>query len=190
MEINCSDIGVAHLHQHGGVNSSIGILIPKGDISRTVNIDVISTRNPSTHLPSKPSNNLDVEQERPGGQILIQGNGQVGNHWLGADQEGRPVVDTLVILVGGRQICELGDLLATVGGVDVELVVVDTDLVIGVARGNGHLQVGGDEVGGGDVELVHCNVTQREAGFGGTEDEPDEKYDDEDCYDEDEEADE
>lgn len=111
---------------------------------------------------------------------------EVGSHRDGvAVEERRPNGDVFVALVGCREESGEGDLLAAVGGVDVEAVVVDADAFVGVAGGEGDLDVGGEEVGSGggvagDVEVVDGGVLEDEPGFGGAEDDPDEEDDEED----------
>lgn len=56
-----------------------------------------------------------------------------------------------------------GDLLVPVGRVDVEPIVVDSDLVVWVPRRYGDLEVGGEEVRNGGVESVDGDVLEDEA---------------------------
>lgn len=93
-----------------------------------------------------------------------------------AVDEGGPDVDLLVALVGGGDGGAEGDLLAVIGGVDVEPVVVDADLVVGVSGGEGHLEVGGEEVRCGEVEGVDGGVLEDEPGLVWLEDGPDEEH--------------
>lgn len=63
------------------------------------------------------------------------------------------------------------DLLAAVGGIDVDLVVDNGDSAVGVVGGDGGLEGGGEGVGGGgEVEGVDCGVLEGETGFFGAED--------------------
>lgn len=78
--------------------------------------------------------------------------------------------------------CEVGDLLVSVGSVDVKFVIVYADSAVGISRGDGDLEVGGEEVGTrGDFEGVDGGVLDHEAGLFGLEDGPsdekDKKYD-------------
>lgn len=90
-------------------------------------------------------------------------------------------------LVSGGQSGGEGDLLAAVGGEDLEAVVVDADAVVGVVgverdlhgeresggRGISRSRKGRRKVGGGgEVEVVNGAVLEDEAGFGGPEDGP------------------
>lgn len=64
------------------------------------------------------------------------------------------------------------DLLVAVDGVDVELVVVDADPVVGVAGRDRDVDVGGQEVGHGGVEGVDGDVLEDEPGLVGPQDCP------------------
>lgn len=78
--------------------------------------------------------------------------------------------------------------MAPISGVNIELVVVNTDIVVGITRRDGDLEVAGEEVGGRDVEGVNGGVLEDECWFGGAENGPDKEDDDEDDKDEDEDA--
>lgn len=88
-------------------------------------------------------------------------------------------------LVCWRDGCTEGDLLVAVGGVHVELVVVDANLVIWVTRRDSNLEVGGEGVWRRDVEGVNGGVLEDEPWLGRAEDGPDEEYGDQDYEDED-----
>lgn len=88
-------------------------------------------------------------------------------------------------LISGGQQCGEGDLLAVVGGVDVDSVVVNADSVVRVSRGDRDLEGGGEEICGGEVEGVDGGVLEDEMWLGGAEDDP---YDEDDEEDEDDEA--
>ncbi|GER33770.1 eukaryotic translation initiation factor 3subunit A [Striga asiatica] len=95
-------------------------------------------------------------------------------------------VDTPVALVGRRDCREVGDLLATVGGVRVEGLVIDADFGVWVAGRHGDLDGGRDDVGGRDVELEDGGVLEGECGLrgpeGGQSDENGGEHDDEDKH--------
>lgn len=95
-------------------------------------------------------------------------------------------------LEGGGQHGRECDLLASVGGVNVELLVVDSDAVHAVFGGDGYLHGGGEGEGRGgrDVEGVDGGVPEDELGLGGAEDYPDEEDDEEDEDDEGDDAEE
>lgn len=61
-------------------------------------------------------------------------------------------------LIGGWDLCTECDLLVAVNSIDIEFVVVDADLVVWVARREGDLEAGGEEVWVGDVEGVNGGV--------------------------------
>lgn len=75
-------------------------------------------------------------------------------------------------LIGGWDLRTECDLLVAVNGVDIEFVVVDADLVVWVARREGDLEAGGEEVGG-DVEGVNGGVLEDEFWLCGLEYGPD-----------------
>lgn len=79
-------------------------------------------------------------------------------------------------LVGSGELGGERNLLAPVGSVEVELIVVNADTGVRVAGEESDLEVGGEEVGGGgDVEGVDGRVLEDEMRFGGAEYEPDEE---------------
>ncbi|KZV15914.1 hypothetical protein F511_29086 [Dorcoceras hygrometricum] len=105
---------------------------------------------------------------------------------VAAVDERRPYVDVLVALVDRRDDGVEGDLLVAVGGVNVQLIVVDADSGVGVAGVDGDLQGGGEDVGSGDVEREDGGVLESESGFLGLEDGPG----DQNCEQDDEDGDE
>lgn len=68
-------------------------------------------------------------------------------------------------------------MLAAVRGVNVEFVVVNSDFGVRISRGNGYLDVGGEEARGRDVEGVDGGVLEDEVWFCWSEDEPNEEDD-------------
>lgn len=77
----------------------------------------------------------------------------------------------MALIRGGQQRWE-GDLLAVIGGVDVEFVVVNADFIVGVAGGESDLEIGGEEVWRGEVEGVNGGILEDEMWLRGSEDEP------------------
>lgn len=149
---------------------------------------MITPSNDGPNFPSHPSVNLDQHPYGPSLLVLAQRHAVVRRHrHVGPGNEGRPNVDVLVALVRRRYGGVVGDLLAPVGGVGVEFVVVDSDSSVGVSGGDGDLKVGGNEIGkGGEVEGVKGGVLEGKTRFFGLENGP---YD-EDCEEDDEEDDE
>ncbi|KAK8496811.1 hypothetical protein V6N13_126155 [Hibiscus sabdariffa] len=140
---------------------------------------MVSPGDEGSNFPSHPSINLDHQENRPGCLFGSQAGGEFrGDGHRVAVDEGRPDVDLFVTLVGWREGCPKGDLLVIVSGVNVESVVVNADSVVGVPGGQGELEVGGEEVGGGGVECVDGGVLEDEPGLAGTKDCPNE----ENCY--------
>lgn len=135
---------------------------------------MISPRHPAAHLPPQLPFNLDDDQQEPRVLVLRQRLGQVGAHGdVGAVQKRGPDGVVVVVLVARWESAGDGDALVLVLGVGVEPVVVDADAVVGVAGGDGDLELGGEEVGLGEVELDDLGVLEVEPGLGGPEDEVD-----------------
>ncbi|KAF5473930.1 hypothetical protein F2P56_005877 [Juglans regia] len=151
---------------------------------------MVAARNEGPNFPSDPSVDLDVEQYCPIGLVLAEREGVVRSHRHGGSvDEGGPDVDLLVALVGGRDLAAEGDLLVAVTGVDVELVVVNTDLVIRIAGVKGDLEGGCEEVRrGGDVEGVDGSVLEYKPGLAWLENGPDNEHSHQDDEVEDEDA--
>jgi len=129
--------------------------------------------NKSPNFPSHPSISFDQQHHGPGALILCERFGVIGRdrNAVAVDVRG-PNVDVFVALIGGWDLRTECDLLVAVNGIDIELVVVDADLVVWVARREGDLEAGGEEVGG-DVEGVNGGVLEDEFWFCGLEYGPD-----------------
>lgn len=154
-------------------------------VRRAVHVQMVAAGDERPDFPPDPAVYSDVHHHRPGDLVLVEGDAEVRRHRHGgAVQERRPDGGVLVALVGRRQQRGEGDLLAVVGGVDVDPVVVDPDPLVGVAGGEGDLEGGGEGVGGGEVEGEDGGVLEDETGLGGLEDEPDEEDEEEDEDDE------
>ncbi|CAH9079906.1 unnamed protein product [Cuscuta europaea] len=148
-------------------------------------MEVVPPRDDSPDSPLDAAVNLDGD--RDGADILVlteigaverrDGDVVPGN-------KRRPEVRVLVALVNGRDDGVVGDLLVMVGGVDVEVVVVDSDAAVGVVGGDGDLDGGGEDVGGGDVVVEDGGVLEDEVGLPGLENGPDEEDEEEDDEDE------
>ena len=83
----------------------------------------------------------------------------------GSKDKRRPDVNFFVSLVRRRERWSESDLLAPVSGVDVKMVVVNSNLVVRVPGRESDLEVGGEEVRwiAGDVEGVDGGVLEDEA---------------------------
>lgn len=69
-------------------------------------------------------------------------------------------------LVGWQYGGVVSDLLAPVGGKDVEFIVVNSDFAVGISRIYSDLEIGGEEIGNGsDVKSIDGGVLEDEAGF-------------------------
>lgn len=103
-------------------------------------MEVVTAGDIGADFESHPSIDLESEADRSGRLVLAEGGAVVGRHGdVNTGDKRRPDVDVLVALVNRRNGGVIGDLLAAVGGEDVELVVVDADLVVGVTGVNGYL---------------------------------------------------
>lgn len=148
-------------------------------------MELVAAGDDVSDLPADPAVNFDEQRQGSGVAVLIQrrtderrdGDG-------GAGDEGGPDIDVLVALVESGDDGAESDLLVPVDGVDVELVVVDSDPAIGVAGGDGEEEIGGEEAGDGGVEGVDGDVLEEESGLRGPEDGPDDEDREEDEEDE------
>lgn len=132
----------------GGLLETNPVIGRIGHVSRTANREMVSTRDPSPNLPFEPSINLDTEEEKTNGLILLKREGEVrrdGNRR--AIKKRRPYVYILMALVGRKNDSRCSNLLVVVRCVDEEAVVVDADPVVGVAGVEGDLEDGGEGVG-------------------------------------------
>lgn len=144
-------------------------------ISQAISIQVIFPSDKRTNFPSDPSAHFDTDHHRPSKLILGQ---CITVKWRNRDriseQKRGPNREVLVALVRRRQQRRQRDLLAAVGGVDVDSVVVNADAVVRVAGGESDLEGGREEASpGGNVECVDGGVLEDEVGTRGAEDEPD-----------------
>ncbi|CAH9117784.1 unnamed protein product [Cuscuta europaea] len=130
----------------------------------------------SPHPPLNSPYNPDGEQDGAvspiqGKRVAVEGrNGDVV-----AVNKRRPNIDLLMTLVDRRDIGVESDLLAVVRSVGLEPVVVNADVAVGVPGDDGDLDVGGQDVGGGEVEAKDCGFLEHESGFGGLKNGPDEE---------------
>lgn len=168
----------AELHSDG-----IAPISGEANIRGAVNIKVVPSRDPSSDLPLDPPADLNVDHDGAGTLVLLQGGENKRRDGDGVTvEEGRPDGEVVVALVGVGDGGGEGDLLAAVGGVEAERVVVDADARVGVVGGEGDLHGEGEGVGdgGGEVEVEEGGVLEREAGLGGAEDDPYEEDNEED----------
>lgn len=134
---------------------------------------MVTTGDKRSDLPLNAAVNFDDHVDGAVGLVLRESNSVVGRDGYGvAVDKGRPNVDVLVALIDRRYNGVVGDLLAVVGGVDVQLVVVDSDLGVGVTGVNGDLEGGGDDVRRRDGEVEDGGVLEDETGFFGLKDGP------------------
>lgn len=154
-------------------DDSAGVAVAEVDVGVALDVEVVLPGDEGADLPADAAIGLEDEVDGADGLVGGELDGvEGGDGDEVAVDEGGPDVDVLVALVGGGDAGPVGDLLAAVDGEDVEAVVVDADLVVGVAGGEGDLEVGGQEVGDGGVEGVDGDVLEDEAGLGGLKDGP------------------
>lgn len=132
------DINRAALHElelKRGTRSNAFTLVTKCNISRTIYMQVISSRNPSANFPFDSPINLDVHHHHAGIQVLAQRLRHERRHRHGVTVQKRgPNDDVLVALVGRGEQCGKTYLLVSVGSVDISFLVVDSDFVVWVSR--------------------------------------------------------
>lgn len=123
-------------------------------------------RNKGTNLPSDPAVNLNDNEDVTVRLVLAEANGVVRSDGdIGAVDERGPNVELFVALIRRRDGGSEGDLLAPVGHIGVETVVVDADFVVGIARGKCDLEVGSEEVRDCGVEGINGDVSEDEGWF-------------------------
>lgn len=136
----------------GADDDSGGFAIAKRNKGGAGDVEVVAAGDEGADLPLNAAVNLNGHFDAAVSLVLGEGEAVVGGDGdvVAVDKRG-PDVDVFVALVDGVDDGVVGDLLVVVGAVDVELVVVDADLGVGVAGVDGDLDGGGDDVGGGDV---------------------------------------
>jgi hypothetical protein len=145
---------------------------------------VVVAGDPGADLPADAAVDLDLQGEVPRRDVLGEGAGEVGRErHVGAGEHRRPDVDVAVALVHRRQRRGQRHLLVLVRRVRVQAVVVHAHAAVRVARGEGHLQRGGERAGGGgavvgEVQLPERRVLEVEARVRGAEHEVDDERDD------------
>jgi len=96
-------------------------------------VQSVPSRNEATNFPSHPSINFNHEPDGTVGLVLGEGIAVIrSNGDVSPVNKRRPDVNVLVTLVDWGYSGVVSDLLVSVNGVDVELVVVNADLVVGV----------------------------------------------------------
>nr|GMD86721.1 hypothetical protein F511_29086 [Ipomoea batatas] len=129
--------------------------VTEGYVSRARDVEVVTAGGEGPDSPLNAAVKFNGDPNGAGVLVLTEvgavkrRNGDV----IAVDKRG-PEVSVLVALVYRRDNGVIGDLLVVVGGEGVELVVVDADAAVGVVGGDGDLDGGGEDVGGGDVEVV------------------------------------
>lgn len=127
---------------------------------------MVVTGDEGTDLESDATVEFNRQQDGAGGLILIQRSAVVRRDRNDvSDEKRRPDILIVVALVGRLNDGTESDLLVPVDGVDVEAVVVDSDLVVRILGGDGDLDAGGEEVSGGDIEDVDDGVLDDEFGL-------------------------
>ena len=140
--------------------------------------EMVVAGDPAADFPPHTAVDLDLQNQVPRLTVLAERVGEVRREGdVGAGEDRGPDVDVAVALVHGGERRGHRDLLVLVGGVHVETVVVDPDLVVWVAGGDGDLERGGEGArrgggggGVGEVELPERGVLEEEARVGWAED--------------------
>ena len=113
-----------------------------GDEGGASDIEIVMAGDEGADLPSDLAVDLDGDEDVAVVLVLAQPLEVEGsNRDIGSEHEWGPHVNLLVSLVRGRDGGSEGHLLALVGDVGVEAVVVDSDVVVRVAGGEGDLEV-------------------------------------------------
>ncbi|CAI9781394.1 unnamed protein product [Fraxinus pennsylvanica] len=142
-------------------------------ISRTVHMQMIRPRYKFSNSPSYFYTHLKVNQHCSAHLLLVQRNSKVRRQWhCTPAQSWRPNCHLFVSLISRRERCGGGNLLAAVRGRYFKFIVVYADSAIRVAGGEGHLEIGSKEVGGGEAEAISGGALEDEIRLRRAEDEP------------------
>ena len=145
----------------------------KGDEGRAADVEVVATGDEGADLPTNPSVGSDGDEDITVTLVLAEAEEiERRDGDVGTINKRRPNIDLIVALVGRRDGGSVRDLLAPVDHVDFEAVVVNTDVVVRVARDERDLKIRSEEVRYGGVEGVDRDVLEGEGGFGGSKDCP------------------
>lgn len=143
LESNTDGASLDQLILNGVISQSNSVTSgPEGDESRATNIEMVMARNESTNLPPNPAVNLNDDKDVTVILVLAQPQEVIrSNRNIGSVNKRRPNINLLVTLVRRRNSGTVRYLLATVGNVGVEAIVVYSDFVVGVARRKCDLKV-------------------------------------------------
>jgi len=153
----------------------------EGDEGRAPDVEVVTAGDEGADLPADPAVGFDVDEDCTLSPVLAEAEEVEGRDGdVSAVDKRRPNINLFVALIGGRDGGAVGDLLAPVSDVGFEAVVVDSDVVVRVARDKRDLEVRCQEIGHGGVEGVNGDVLESESRFGWSKDGPYEKNSDQD----------
>nr|GMD41638.1 hypothetical protein Csa_6G454480 [Ipomoea batatas] len=148
--------------------------VSERNIRRTSDVDMVTASYEGADFPPNAAveaeHDLDAAGDLGGGE---HGAEEGRNGDVVAVDEGGPEIVVLVALVHRRDSGGEGDLLVAVDGEDGEAVVVNPDVVVRVAGFDGDLDGGGEDVGGGDVEVEDGGVPEIKPGLLRLENRPD-----------------
>ncbi|CAI9783349.1 unnamed protein product [Fraxinus pennsylvanica] len=114
-------------------------------------MEVVPAGDERPNFPLNTAVNLENHKDSSVRLVLVQGHTIIRRHrHVVTVNKRRPDVYVLVALIHRWYDCVVGNLLAVVGGVHVQFVVINADSGVGVAGVDGDLDGGGNDIGGGD----------------------------------------
>ncbi|CAI9783350.1 unnamed protein product [Fraxinus pennsylvanica] len=114
-------------------------------------MEVVPAGDEGPNFPLNTAVNLENHKDSSIRLVLVQGYTIIRRHrHVVTVNKRRPDVYVLVALIHRWYDCVVGNLLAVVGGVHVQFVVINADSGVAVAGVDGDLDCGGDDIGGGD----------------------------------------
>lgn len=130
---------------------------------------MITSRNKGANFPSDPSIDFDRHLNASTSLVCAQWFANKRSYWNASTwYKWWPNIHALVPLIGRRYVSVVSDLLATIGGINIEFVIVYAYIVVGISRWDGDLEVRSEEVRrGGDFEVINCGILDDETGLFG-----------------------
>lgn len=168
MSLNADGAPLEDLELHGVFADGDAVAAwAEGDEGGAADVEVVAAGDEGADLPADPAVSFDGDEDVTRRLVLAEAEEVEGRDGdVGAVDKRRPNVDLFVALIGGGDGGAEGHLLAPVSDVGFEAVVVDSDVVVRVARDERDLEIGCEKVGDGGVEGVNGDVLESEGGFG------------------------